>query len=394
MDNLLLPDESYAEKAWKYVAEKLLDIRTGLIYDQVLSEGILPTPEEIASLYPNVGGWGTGMEDSMISGGSMLDGCIERYSKTKSPEAAGLAQVLANGLLLASEKAKSKGFIPRSISPYDLESHYINSSRDQYTLFVFGLLRYYESGICSEVDSGRIRRAFTDIAERCEENVTEANNYDLLREDLLPSIVTEMWGPGLGNHEVSRLPMIYLAAWKVTGNIHWLEKYRQIRQEAFDRILPMKDYWALYTLQQMQMSIRVLYDHDPDEGWKEKYLSRLCIVADKILSMNDYLNAVNNNYPDLDIDVKCFRDVELVKRDRVIAGGYTFISPVHPGGNFRFFIQDVCYVLTVTSLAPGKSVPNEQLDLFRRVFDRIDLDKHTTDAPVQFLEAYWRIKES
>lgn len=144
-------------------------------------------------------------------------------------------------------------------------SHYINSSIDQYTLFIFGAHRYINSDICTNEEKKNLSRILEGFAKRAEKNVTKENCYDMLRDDCGKSLSTTFWGENLGNHEYLRLPMIYLAAWEASGNECWLEAYRKIRSEAYEKSLPMGSYWHLYTLQQMQVSVRLCYDADPDK---------------------------------------------------------------------------------------------------------------------------------
>ena len=82
----------------------------------------------------------------------------------------------------------------------------------------------------------------------------------MLQEDGSPSLVTKLWGESLGNHEVMRLPMIYMFAYEISGDSHWLGKYEGIIDEALDRSLPMARYWHLYALQQMQVSTLLCYE--------------------------------------------------------------------------------------------------------------------------------------
>ena len=161
--------------------------------------------------------------------------------------------------------------LPRSVILQDGEGHYIDSSRDQYTMFVYGAYRYVHSDICESREREALARVLTGFARRAEQNVTKENGYDLRRDDGGNSLNCVMWGNELGNHEYCRLPAIYLAAWDISGEEHWLELYRKIREEAYRKSLPMTEYWHLYTLQQMQAALYVCREADPDWGWKQKY---------------------------------------------------------------------------------------------------------------------------
>ena len=79
------------EKLWRFVFEKLYCQKTGLIYENITEytgDGNicnLPTPEQINLQVPNPCSWGTGMEDSMINAGIMLDTVLSRYAATEDP---------------------------------------------------------------------------------------------------------------------------------------------------------------------------------------------------------------------------------------------------------------------------------------------------------------------
>lgn len=381
------------EDGWSYVCRCLLDKRTDLIYDQRLSDGILPLPDEIGRLYPNFSGYGTGMEDSTITTGVMLDAALCRYEITGDGIASEIAKRLANGLLHCSECALSEGFIPRSICPYDAKSHYIDSSRDQYTLFIFALHRFFNSDIASNDDKKRIEKAFCSIAKRAERNVTKENEYDLLREDGKRSIVTALWGEKITNHEAERLPMIYLAAWEVSGDEHWLKKYREIREEAFVKNLPMRpDYWWMYSLQQMQMSLRLLYDADTDPEWKEKYRFVMNTVADFVLSKVGYVKGTLCACCDFNMKKGCFRNLPFEEREAYSSFGYKFLVPKHEDGEQRFFIQNGAFLITIPALCPGKEIPSDAVEVATEFYNRFDFDKHCSDSPCQYLQAFWRSK--
>ncbi len=77
------------QQAWKVTWERFYLPRTHLFYDYLTSYDSgrelahLPTPEEAQRQYPNECGYGTGMEDCMISAGVMLSLIVDRYAVTK-----------------------------------------------------------------------------------------------------------------------------------------------------------------------------------------------------------------------------------------------------------------------------------------------------------------------
>ena len=261
---------SRAELAWNFVRERLYYPATGLIYDHVVSGRVRDFPDaaDIRRGYPNPSGYGTGMEDGMLQGAAMLDACLCRHEKTGDPEAAVFARELLRGMLRTAELS-ADGFIPRAVSPADGVSYYTDSSRDQYTMLFFALHRFLRSALCTEADRAAIARTAEKTARRAERNVRAETGFDLLRADGGPSLVTTMWGDSLGNHERLRLPMLYLVAWEAGGGTHFLELYRAIREEAYAKSRPMCRCWHLYALHQMQASVYVCREADPDAGWAE-----------------------------------------------------------------------------------------------------------------------------
>ena len=108
------------EKMEKYVWEKLFYPETNLIYDlrtTLEPDGNisdLPTPEEISRNFPNACGWNTGMENSMINAGLMLDAVLNCYAKTGNNEMESLADKLFDGIKKCAEISGSEGFLARS----------------------------------------------------------------------------------------------------------------------------------------------------------------------------------------------------------------------------------------------------------------------------------------
>lgn len=377
-------------KAWDYITKRLLHEKTNLIYDHILRDEDFPSPEETKNSYPNPCGYGTDMEDSMISAATMLDACLLRYEKKKDSNSAEIAHRLVDGMIKCAGSAYTEGFLPRSVTPLDGESHYINSSIDQYTLFIFGAHRYINSPLCTSEEKNSLTRILEGFAKRAEANMTAENNFDMLRDDGRKSHVTTMWGESLGNHEYLRLPMIYLAAWEAGKNGHWLDMYREIRDKAYERSLPMTEYWHLYTLQQMQASVRLCYDADPDSGWREKYGYLLNVVADYALGMASEISKELSGRKDANLPARCFREREMTESTHLKKLGLYALSPVHEDADTFFLMQDAANIAVAAGLSPGKKLSDEAAKLFKDAFNMIDFDKHTRALPLHFLQGYYR----
>lgn len=380
------------DAAFSFVTSKLFSEKTFLLYDHILCgrEADFPTPEEIRQGDPNPCGYSTGMEDGMINGATMMDACLLRYQTEKDTSAAALAAKLVKGMLSTAGSGKD-GFLPRAVCPLDGKSHYTDSSRDQYTMFLFAMHRFLHSELCTPAIKKEITTAALSIAKRAEKNVTKENRYDLLTEDGRPTLVTTMWGDTLGNHEYMRLPMIYLFAYECTKEMHWLAKYREIRGKAFEKSLPMTRYWALYTLQQMQASLFVCLEADPDEGWREKYLSLMHTVADYAEAQAGEIRQKIEKISDYNPPLPSFRTLPSEPAERFIKLGYPAARTlIRADGREFFAFQDGAQIAIIAGMVPGRAVKKDTVHLLAFAFSKIDLTIHERNLPLFFLDGYYR----
>ena len=390
-------------EAWDFVWEKLFWDETNLFYDYRTSleqDGVirsLPSPEEIALDIPNPCGWGTGMEDSMLNNGSMLEATIARYSLTGDSKMKRCAVKLFAGMKTCATISKSKGFLARSVSPVDGRSHYSNSSRDQYTHWVYAGWFFYHSGLSSEIQKEDIRNILVSFAERAEKNVTENTGYNLLREDGKNALVCQMWRKGIGAHEYLRLPMIYAAAADVTGDEHWKDLYEKYRTRALSESFKLeKEYQYAYALLQMQYSLRLLYEVENVQNIKKEYKKLMGIVAN--MAERYAISASQRLSPE---DIEMFSRMKEPWRKRP----FRYLNQkLH--GNLPYFCpewDEIYYMKTfkplretgegiiIQMLCPDRSLPQEQLDAFCKVVEKVNFAKHTSYAPILLIDAYWLI---
>lgn len=141
--------QAWCDAAWEMVWGKLWYPGTKLFYDYIPNTGDiiadLPTLEEIAHSIPNPNGWQTGMEDAMLNAGNMMECLISRWKLLGDEESQRRAKEVFAGMCNCADQGRSPGFLPRSLSPIDGKSHFINSSRDQYTHFILGAWLYFNS---------------------------------------------------------------------------------------------------------------------------------------------------------------------------------------------------------------------------------------------------------
>lgn len=276
------------DNAWFLLEKKLFCEETDLVYDSLSSHDHkhrfdhLPFPEEIVRHVPNPAGWGTGMEDCMLNSGSVIEACIlrARHEPEHRTAAIAFARRVIDGMEACATIHGTPGFVARGITWRDKHSCYINSSRDQFTLFVYGLWRFFHCEFADENDRTRIRRLLIAIAAYCERTVRPENENNLLRLDGKPGMVSQMIG--IAPHEEFRLPMFYLAAWDVSREEQYLRLYEHHATNALDVTLnmnPQKHWWNL-ELVQMQISLAVAMKSDPDPKRRGKIRHAMRLTAE------------------------------------------------------------------------------------------------------------------
>lgn len=392
--------EPIAQKAWNYCLEQLYDARTHLIYDFRVSRrpatasGALPTPAEIRAGFPNPCGYGTGMEDSALNGGILLDAVLRHYEATGDAAARIMAGQLADGLLRCAT-AGTRGFVARSVCPADGVSHYPNSSRDQYTNLVFGLWRFYRSPLADDGQRASIRRVAADIAERMLAEVIPENGYALLRDDGRRGKFCEMWG-ALEPHEYLRMPMCFAAAYDMTGDERYGAQYRRYRGEASERSRPIRyeSLWHLYAALQMQFSVRLLYDVDADAPYHARYEQLLAGAA-------AYCRAyVLENAPKLCAgDLTRYNYVYEPWRDLPLQpiphmGDPACLKPVRNEANSAFYpLRDFGNAVHTLCLCDG-AADGAVRDALLAVMNAIDYDAHSSGGPLDLLGGYCALERA
>ena len=381
------------EKLFGFVKDKLMCSSTNLIYDHSISGGAddFPNADDCKKSFPNPCGWGTGMEDSMLAGGTMLEACVDLRESLDNAD--DFIKKTADGMLRCSEAALSEGFIPRSVCMSDGRSHYVDSSRDQYTLFIYGLHKYLRSGICSCDDRARIKRAAEAVARRANKNVTRENGYDMLRDDGEKSIATVMWG-NLENHEFMRLAMIYLFAYEAGGDKKWLFEYEKIFYKSIENSLPMKSYWHLYAIHQMQASLRLCYESDTDPVRKKLIADVMNTAAEYVVGQAGKIALKDGREPYNKKQLP-FRECETEVQQSFKSMGIDCVSPIRPDMNDYFTLLDCADIIISVYLAPnGKEIITDNaIDLFWSAYEKLDFLKHDRNLPVYFLNALSKIRK-
>ncbi len=384
------------KKAFDFCFEHLFSDKTNLFYDHLydLSKDgatkFLPTIESIRRQQPNPNGWSTGMEDSVLCGSMMLDVVLKMYNKTPSENLKQTAKSIYKGLMLCASVSSEKGFIARSVSPIDCVSHYSNSSRDQYTHFIFSMYNYYKSDLCDTSEKAEIEKVFVQIADRCQKYCTAENDYEFPREDKKSGLCFKMWGE-IGKHEYLRLPMFYLASYLVSKDEKHKRLYLQYRDEAIEKsfCIDYENEQTAYPILQMQYSLKFIIDNDGEKQVKEK-CSRLMQKAS-----DSFATKVNKYFSDLQKhkDTLCYRYNYWQNEPSVYIGKiggidyYNHNQDIYEQNKAYYILRNIGDSVAIVALCGNADT--QLLDKVKESADTIDFDNHYTNAPIYLLNGYY-----
>ncbi|MBR1589212.1 MAG: hypothetical protein IJ658_12915 [Kiritimatiellae bacterium] len=277
---------AWAEAAWKRVMEKFYSPKTGGIY-VCEPKDVQPARDFPGGLLKPELGYGRGLEDCAINGGTALSGLVDAYAVTRDPACAADAAKIANGLLNLVNAHPYKGFVARGLCVEDGKSICRLSSRDQVTHWVHGLWRYWRSGLVPDGMKAPIRAAFADVAGLMARNVTESNGWNFLQADGTPDPRGICKMRETMPHEAARLAMVYAAAGEIAGDAKWTMLYRALREEALDgscRLANLSErdvarWMPSYTLHQMNASLEVLLGIEKDVACRAKIVRAMVACA-------------------------------------------------------------------------------------------------------------------
>lgn len=388
--------EDMAEGAWQTILKKLYNPGTGLFYDYISSYehdrrfAHLPTIEEISRQYPNTNGWGTGMEDSMIDAGVILSMLCDRYETSRDKGLKDIAGKIFEGMKLCATLSSAKGLLLRSVSPLDKKTHYIESSRDQYTHFVHGLWRYYHSELSSDDTRKNMREIMIAVSERMEKYVTAENNYSFCKENGQRGLVDRMWEVR-EPHEVARLPMIYAVTWDFTGEKHWKDMYLKYAPQAAEKAIevPLEKHNYTYGLFQHQVSLETLLGIEKENTLLrnafKKAMKKLAEGVDGMTRKCHNYKAVDLNSFNMDWRIREYKQAYLDS-----GYGYVFIWPREFWENEVSPLRESGEALLIQMMYPERMLPSEQNELLKKAIMQIDYEKAISFAIIYPLAAYWR----
>lgn len=404
-----------ADRAWNGILRYTLHPKTDMLYEA--QEGVLPTPEEIARHYPNVCGWCTGMEDGLLAGGPLLLAALARIDARggRDEAAEAVARRVFRGLMSCAEVSGVPGFLARAVSPFDGKSFYPSSSRDQYTLFVYAMWRTFRHPFAAKEGwKPRIARVLADVAAFCERTVTKGNGWSLTRADGGEARVSKMWTDdvrsrrsdgrgsvdfgGIYPHEMARLPMIYAAAWDVTGDGHWRERYEKYADDAID-MSELRDPASerVFALLQMQVSLALLYEIERDVSRRSR-LERIMagrtkwalLVSCPRRRMDELFRVAEDEfyrpYPD-------WRKLPMRPLGRIGTGALARegMIPVQPEARKAVwsYVRETGERMMMQILCPGWRISDADERGFAEDMSRVDFSRPCWTAPAIALWYYW-----
>lgn len=385
---------------WYHIRNNLFSPETNLIYDCRTSPdpaqrfAFLPTPEEIAIDFPNPCGWSTGMEDCMLNAGSVLDTlALERESGETDEVFAGR---ILDGIFRCTTVHGRPGFVARGLSPYDGRSCYSNSSRDQFSLAVYGVWRYWRVfRNAPAANREQARNILRSIAEFCETRVTPENDYDLGRLDGGRALVSKMWESAA--HEALRLPMIYAAAFDATGEPHWLSLAGRYAEEGVEitRHADEKECWDI-PLAQLQLSLAFFRDAGffPElEPAVRGAMARVAEMAQR--EFGRILTGAETFTGDWCAQYGNWRKLPMKLTPQTLSddgrsaifGGKTYLNPcldpVYARPNTLLRGLGNCLIALYSDSAAA--LGDDERTRFARVLDRVDFPRCSASGPVQLL---------
>lgn len=400
------PLHDQMEEAWSFVWDKLFCPETDLVYDYLTSHdnaarlSHLPKAEEIAAQVPNPCGWGTGMEDCMLNSGSVLDTLRLRRGLTGEDNTA-LAEKIVNGIHLCATVHGKDGFLVRGVA-LDGKSCYTNSSRDQFTLAVFGLWRFLHTwSDASEHSREQAKHVLVSIARYCEKTVVPENGYDLMRLDGQRAMVSSMWECDV--HEWLRLPMIYAAAFDCSGDVHWREMTERYIARALaesQKFDPESPVWWDISLMQMQISLAMFRELELFPELSEAFTALMRRVAakseeklrgilSKALAYDGSWTALNANWRFCRFRLQPM--VPEMTGGLAVLGGKAYFNPCYPD-EYRAVVdllRGTGNYLIACALDPAWKMPDDLRSMFAALTGRMDFANCASDGVINLLHGYW-----
>ena len=311
----------------------------------------------------------------------MLAMVCDRFTATGDAALRPYAQKVFAGLKTLVESSATEGFVCRGLCPADGKAHYPESSRDQYTWYVYGLWRYYHSPLAQAEEKAAVRKLVTAVCARMERNIIPERNYSIGKDTgAFDGIVDKMWENMA--HEVARLPMIYAIGADVTGDQHWKELARRYSPEAAAKSKEASTKIP-YALLQQQTSLEVLYQLEDAPVLKKQWLEAMVLVADRAKGF--FGKCLKYQAPTADQVHFDWRDWPLKK-----SGPYSVPTRPEAFLSEDRTIREPAEAALVQLLMPQPTLTAEQLALMKQAIAQVDYAKVVYYGHYYTQAVYWR----
>lgn len=268
------------EEIWR-VIEKFIDEDTGVIYDTSLGRAALPSREEVLDDVPNQCGWMSDFEDAALNAGVLLPDVIRLAEETGIPEWRDRAWALSDLLLKLARVSDTRGFLARAVLP-DGITHHRDSSTDQYTMAFHAFIALSR---WSEAGEERQREAAHFAADAMQ--LLQKHGWDIPTCDGRVSWVgeTSQFRPD----RASRLLQFALTNAVLNQDESAMAEYRELRDEHHSRrtrhLFGGPDSISIpYALLQTQVSLRALWELEPDPEYRMVWRNHLNDLAENSAS--------------------------------------------------------------------------------------------------------------
>lgn len=277
--------------------ETFIDPDTGVIYDLSLGRADLPTREQVLDDVPNPCGWAAGFEDAALNAGLMLPFAIGLAQRSGKQKWEAVAQRLADLVLKLATVSDTPGFLARGVLPDGL-TYYRNSSADQYTMVITAM-----HALCQWEGAGAERQQQAAHFVSQVMALLEKHDWDIPTSDEKAGWVGEtgqFWPD-----RATRLLQFAVADAALNPSPQTLARYRSLRDEAGSRrarglFCKPGATSVPYAVLQTQVSLRLLYELEPDAEFKQVWrlamhdLAENSILQLKARNLNDILKHIED----------------------------------------------------------------------------------------------------
>lgn len=165
--------------------------------------------------------------------------------------------------------------------------------------------------------------------------------------------------------------------------------------------IDVESYTKPFALNQMQLSLRFIYDWEDDNAFKQKCLAFMKKIAEYALvtmEQSAKTNSLPINAEQLNYQAKPWNALPAWLDG--IYSGYAYYTPLgtkhwsNLGARAAWAIREVADSAMIYLNIPDAVYSEKVMQAISLMAGAIDLQKHTTDAPAYLLEAYYSLKRT